>query len=84
MDLAVLLVGLSIALCEALDAEGMHVFVATIEDMGRRPTLKPAEQDIFRRVADALNAGIAGAEHRTVGLTMTKGANEETDARILQ
>ena len=45
--------------------------------------MKPAEQDMFRRVADALNAGIDGAKRRTGGLTITKGANEETNARVL-
>ena len=60
MDLGVLLVGLSAALCEALDAE-MHTFVDALENVASRQSLKPAEAEIFRSVADALNRGIAVA-----------------------
>lgn len=62
MDLTVLIVGLSAAVAEALDVEQMHVFVDALEGMGRRQTLRPAEAEIFRSVADALNRGIAGSK----------------------
>ena len=56
MDLAVLITGLAVSVCQALGREGTHVFIASLEDMAGRPNLKPAEAEIFRN--DASNQSI--------------------------
>ena len=71
MDLAVLVTGLAVSVCQALGRDGAHVFVASLEDMASRPNLKPAEAEVFRSVASALNIGLNG--HRTPKFTVVKG-----------
>jgi hypothetical protein len=71
MDLAVLITGLAVSVCQALGRDDAHVFIASLEDMADRPNLKPAEAEIFRSVASALNIGLNG--HRTPKFTVIKG-----------
>ena len=71
MDLAVLITGLAVSICQALGGDGTHVFIASLEDMAGRPNLKPAEAEIFRSVASALNIVLNG--HRATKFTVIKG-----------
>jgi hypothetical protein len=71
MDLAVLITGLAVSVCQALGRDGTHVFIASLEDMASRPNLKPAEAEIFRSVGSALNIGLNG--HRATKFTVIKG-----------
>ena len=60
MDLAVLITGLAVSVCQALDRDGTHVFITSLEDMASQSNLKPAEAEIFRNVASALKIGLNG------------------------
>ena len=71
MDLAVLITGLAVSICQALGRDGAHVFIASLEDMADQPNLKPAEAEIFRSAASALNIGLNG--HRATKFTIIKG-----------
>ena len=71
MDLAVLITGLAVSVCQALGRDGAHVFIASLEDMASQSNLKPAEAEIFRSVASALNIGLNGP--RAQKFTLIKG-----------
>lgn len=54
MDIAMLLGGFAISVCQAMDPRSMQVFIRSLDEMADRPTISPAEAHIFRTVADAL------------------------------
>jgi hypothetical protein len=54
MDLTMLLGGFAISVCQAMDANGVRVFISSLDEMADRPTVSPAEAYVFRTVADAL------------------------------
>jgi len=54
MDFAMLLGGIDIIVCQAMDAERTKVFIKSLDEMAERPTVSAAEAHIFRTVADAL------------------------------
>jgi hypothetical protein len=57
MDIAMLLGGFAISVCQAMDPDAMRVFIRSLDEMADRPTVSPAEAHIFKIVADALKTG---------------------------
>lgn len=66
MDLTMILGGFAISVCQALDADGARTLINTLEQMGDRPAVSPAEAHIFRTVAEALKAARSRPRPRLV------------------
>ena len=67
MDLAVLLTGFAVSLCQAMPPDAAGAFIRSLDGMADRD-VGPAEAHIFRAVAEALRAGGAAARKPTLSV----------------
>jgi hypothetical protein len=73
MDMAVLLGGFAISVCQAMDPDHAQALINSLFEMADNPSVSSAEAFIFRSVADVLKNGKPAQLQRRPAFTVIQG-----------